>query len=130
VCLAASNSQARDGVARSGRCLGRARVMAGARAGPQRLSDVRRGGYTAHWRIPLAGATGAELSRVLGGGVVPGSLTLVGGDPGVGKARAAPGSAWPCHFLAGCGERCVHALAAAPSHELLSASVSFSGGKR
>eukprot|EP00884_Botryococcus_braunii_P007732 jgi/Botrbrau1/16960/Bobra.49_2s0023.1 len=29
---------------------------------------------------------GAELARVLGGGVVPGSLTLVGGDPGVGKS--------------------------------------------
>jgi DNA repair protein RadA/Sms len=32
------------------------------------------------------GALGAEVSRVLGGGVVPGSLTLVGGDPGVGKS--------------------------------------------
>jgi DNA repair protein RadA/Sms len=28
----------------------------------------------------------AEFSRVLGGGVVPGSLVLVGGDPGVGKS--------------------------------------------
>ena len=27
-----------------------------------------------------------ELDRVLGGGIVPGSLTLVGGDPGIGKA--------------------------------------------
>ena len=27
-----------------------------------------------------------ELDRVLGGGVVPGSLTLVGGDPGIGKS--------------------------------------------
>jgi DNA repair protein RadA/Sms len=27
-----------------------------------------------------------ELSRVLGGGVVPGSLVLVGGDPGIGKS--------------------------------------------
>ena len=27
-----------------------------------------------------------ELDRVLGGGVVPGSLVLVGGDPGIGKS--------------------------------------------
>ncbi|HLC26141.1 MAG TPA: DNA repair protein RadA [bacterium] len=32
-------------------------------------------------------ATGiAELDRVLGGGVVPGSVVLVGGDPGIGKS--------------------------------------------
>jgi len=34
-------------------------------------------------RIPVASS---ELSRVLGGGIVPGSLTLIGGDPGVGKS--------------------------------------------
>ena len=28
----------------------------------------------------------AELDRVLGGGIVPGSLVLVGGDPGIGKS--------------------------------------------
>ena len=27
-----------------------------------------------------------ELNRVLGGGIVPGSLTLLGGDPGIGKS--------------------------------------------
>ncbi len=30
----------------------------------------------------------AELDRVLGGGVVPGSVILIGGDPGVGKSTA------------------------------------------
>jgi DNA repair protein RadA/Sms len=34
-------------------------------------------------RIPIADA---ELSRVLGGGLVPGSLTLFGGEPGIGKS--------------------------------------------
>jgi DNA repair protein RadA/Sms len=29
---------------------------------------------------------GAELDRVLGGGLVPGSLVLLGGDPGIGKS--------------------------------------------
>ena len=28
----------------------------------------------------------AEFDRVLGGGLVPGSVTLVGGEPGVGKS--------------------------------------------
>ena len=28
----------------------------------------------------------AEVDRVLGGGIVPGSLTLIGGDPGIGKS--------------------------------------------
>ncbi len=28
----------------------------------------------------------SEMDRVLGGGIVPGSLTLVGGDPGIGKS--------------------------------------------
>ena len=42
------------------------------------------GGKHALWQLP--GPLGAEVSRVLGGGVVPGSLTLIGGDPGVGKS--------------------------------------------
>ena len=29
-----------------------------------------------------------ELDRVLGGGLVPGSLVLIGGDPGIGKSTA------------------------------------------
>jgi len=37
--------------------------------------------------IPERLSTGdAECDRVLGGGIVPGSLTLVGGDPGIGKS--------------------------------------------
>jgi DNA repair protein RadA/Sms len=34
-------------------------------------------------RIPLAIG---EFARVLGGGIVPGSIVLVGGDPGIGKS--------------------------------------------
>ena len=55
-------------------------------AAPQRLSDVSRRGFRQRWRLHLPGDTGQELARVLGGGVVPGSLTLVGGEPGVGKS--------------------------------------------
>jgi DNA repair protein RadA/Sms len=55
-------------------------VLPGVGAKPQRLLDVGADGMT---RIPL-GMT--EFSRVLGGGIVPGSLVLVGGDPGIGKS--------------------------------------------
>jgi DNA repair protein RadA/Sms len=34
-------------------------------------------------RIPLSDG---ELARVLGGGLVPGSITLIGGEPGIGKS--------------------------------------------
>ena len=37
-----------------------------------------------------------ELDRVLGGGIVPGSLILVGGDPGIGKSTL---SVQVCHTL-------------------------------
>ncbi|TKY64426.1 DNA repair protein RadA-like [Spatholobus suberectus] len=53
---------------------------------PLRLAEVKRGLDHHHWRIPLSGPFGDEVSRVLGGGLVPGSLTLIGGDPGVGKS--------------------------------------------
>lgn len=34
-------------------------------------------------RLPLPGS---EFPRVLGGGLVPGSMVMLGGDPGVGKS--------------------------------------------
>lgn len=50
------------------------------RAAPQRLTDVS---SDAEPRVTLPLE---EFSRVLGGGVVPGSLVLLGGDPGIGKS--------------------------------------------
>jgi DNA repair protein RadA/Sms len=47
---------------------------------PQELSQVT---IEATDRIPLPMA---EFNRVLGGGLVPGSLVLTGGDPGIGKS--------------------------------------------
>jgi DNA repair protein RadA/Sms len=44
------------------------------------ISDVQ---VAENQRIPVGIA---ELDRVLGGGVVPGSVILVGGDPGIGKS--------------------------------------------
>uniref|UniRef100_A0A2P2JNM0 RecA family profile 1 domain-containing protein n=1 Tax=Rhizophora mucronata TaxID=61149 RepID=A0A2P2JNM0_RHIMU len=53
---------------------------------PLKLKQVNRGTNQLNWRIPLFGLFGSEVARVLGGGLVPGSLVLVGGDPGVGKS--------------------------------------------
>ncbi|HLF27599.1 MAG TPA: DNA repair protein RadA [Anaerolineae bacterium] len=50
------------------------------RSAPARLTDIQVDGRE---RIPMAME---EFNRVLGGGVVPGCLVLVSGDPGVGKS--------------------------------------------
>jgi DNA repair protein RadA/Sms len=47
---------------------------------PRRLSEIGEGSEE---RVPLPIQ---EFARVLGGGVVPGSIVLVGGDPGIGKS--------------------------------------------
>ncbi len=47
---------------------------------PILLQDV---GSQEYARIPVPGK---ELTRVLGGGIVPGSLVLFGGEPGIGKS--------------------------------------------
>ncbi|MBW3609704.1 MAG: DNA repair protein RadA, partial [Actinobacteria bacterium] len=53
----------------------------GARAGvPTRLADV------STERVPRLLTAIGELDRVLGGGLVPGSLVLLGGSPGIGKS--------------------------------------------
>ncbi|CAI0474748.1 unnamed protein product [Linum tenue] len=57
-----------------------------AEVNPVSLAEVNRDVNHLEWRIPLPGPFGDEVARVLGGGLVPGSLVLVGGDPGVGKS--------------------------------------------
>jgi DNA repair protein RadA/Sms len=47
---------------------------------PQKLSDIRAEDIK-RWPVEIG-----ELSRVLGGGIVPGSLVLIGGEPGIGKS--------------------------------------------
>ena len=47
---------------------------------PQRLPDIDADRFQ---RLPV---TSGELARVLGGGIVPGSVVLIGGDPGIGKS--------------------------------------------
>jgi DNA repair protein RadA/Sms len=50
------------------------------RSTAKRLSDIN---AEIDERLPL---TIGEFARVLGGGVVPGSVVLIGGDPGIGKS--------------------------------------------
>jgi DNA repair protein RadA/Sms len=47
---------------------------------PRRLSEIE---GVVEYRIPLEMG---EFSRVLGGGIVPGSVVLIGGEPGIGKS--------------------------------------------
>ncbi|PYP29463.1 MAG: DNA repair protein RadA, partial [Gemmatimonadetes bacterium] len=61
-----------------GRAVGRSGDLTG--RPPVRLSAVE-GGGVGRWRTGLA-----EFDFVLGGGVVPGSVVLVGGEPGIGKS--------------------------------------------
>ncbi len=55
-------------------------VTVAGRSQPQTLDQIA---GDAEFRIPVPIG---EFSRVLGGGVVPGSIVLVGGDPGIGKS--------------------------------------------
>ena len=69
-----------DTPAVSSRSLSRIGTGSFAESKPRRLKDIDE---MAEPRI----ATGiSELSQVLGGGIVPGSVILIGGDPGIGKS--------------------------------------------
>jgi DNA repair protein RadA/Sms len=57
-----------------------AAALTGSAGRPQALSKLRESELV---RIPT---TIGEVDRVLGGGIVPGSIVLVGGEPGIGKS--------------------------------------------
>jgi len=57
--------------------------LTGEAALPKRLQDVE---ATEEMRIDMMNG---EFNRVLGGGLVPGSLVLLGGEPGIGKSTLA-----------------------------------------
>lgn len=54
--------------------------LQGERSKPQKLTAIQ------HGKVDRIQTELSELNRVLGGGVVPGSLVLIGGDPGIGKS--------------------------------------------
>ena len=57
-----------------------ARPSVGERSTPRRLPEIT-GDIEERIPVPIE-----EFSRVLGGGIVPGSVVLIGGDPGIGKS--------------------------------------------
>jgi DNA repair protein RadA/Sms len=82
--------------------LGRGARRGGKPAAPVRLGDVR--------AVEVARlSTGiGELDRVLGGGIVPGSLVLIGGSPGIGKSTL---TTMALANLAGAGRRVLYVSA-------------------
>ena len=79
------NALVEERAAAPARSLGQATKRANA-ARPVRLVDVEAPALARH-------STGiAELDRVLGGGIVPGSLVLIGGSPGIGKSTITGGA--------------------------------------
>ncbi|MBR6561011.1 MAG: DNA repair protein RadA, partial [Alistipes sp.] len=60
---------------------------------PQRVSEIR---PSTHQRLDMHNA---EVNRVLGGGLVPGSLVLLGGEPGIGKSTLSLQLALTSHGL-------------------------------
>ena len=73
------NTLLEEAVGRPGARAARTGPLPSARP-PVRLADVG-GAAAARWRTGLA-----EFDFVLGGGIVPGSIVLVGGEPGIGKS--------------------------------------------
>ncbi|MBP5642449.1 MAG: DNA repair protein RadA [Paludibacteraceae bacterium] len=57
--------------------------IGGIKSTPQKINEVN---YQEEQRIDMHNG---ELNRVLGGGLVPGSLVLLGGEPGIGKSTLA-----------------------------------------
>ena len=55
------------------------------RTHPSRSHRMRLGDIAAHDEPRIAMIDG-EFNRVLGGGLVPGSIVLMGGEPGIGKS--------------------------------------------
>jgi len=82
---------------------GRSQAARPPRSKPQRLSEIS---ADAGARLPLPIG---EFARVLGGGIVPGSVVLIGGEPGIGKstlliqaaAALANGSGGPVLYTSG-----------------------------
>ena len=74
------NSMVEEVVAAPAPAASRSAYGLAGRSSPRRLSEIS---GDVEERLPLSIG---EFSRVLGGGIVPGSVVLIGGDPGIGKS--------------------------------------------
>ncbi len=82
VVATATPTNVRPGAAAATRVNARSRSAVGP---AQPRASLKLADITDHPQVRLASGYG-ELDRVLGGGIVPGSLILIGGDPGIGKS--------------------------------------------
>ncbi|MDE6305897.1 MAG: DNA repair protein RadA [Muribaculaceae bacterium] len=73
------NSMVEERVSVKGKSSDKGRLLA-SRSTPQRVSDIQ------PLQEPRIAMPSQELNRVLGGGLVAGSLVLIGGEPGIGKS--------------------------------------------
>ncbi|WP_461240761.1 DNA repair protein RadA [Paucilactobacillus sp. N302-9] len=74
------NSLVEEQIAPSTSATPRSQSFSGTRATPTKIDEIKMG------TTPRVKTSLDELNRVLGGGIVPGSLILIGGDPGIGKS--------------------------------------------
>src|SRR5205807_367672 len=74
------NTLVEEAVGRTGRQADRKHVVPSG-SPPVRLSALGEGAAVRRWQTGLR-----EFDFVLGGGIVPGSVVLVGGEPGIGKS--------------------------------------------
>ncbi|MBR5864381.1 MAG: DNA repair protein RadA [Alistipes sp.] len=70
-----------------------ASVLPATQSTPQRVREIK---PATHQRLDMCNA---EVNRVLGGGLVPGSLVLLGGEPGIGKSTLSLQLALTSHGL-------------------------------
>ena len=70
---------------------------------PQKSEPIKQVDLTP---VPRMNSGFSELNRVLGGGIVPGCVCLLGGDPGIGKSTLL---LQVCSYLAKNGERVLYA---------------------
>ena len=64
----------------------RAKAPTGPAPGEMAAAGARTLGSLVGDELPRLATGSSEFDRVLGGGLVPGSVTLIGGDPGIGKS--------------------------------------------
>ncbi len=89
-----------------------AKITAGGRGGKLSPVSIRE----VSWQSESMENTGiAELNRVLGGGIVPGALILVGGDPGIGKSTLL---LQVCHNMANAGKNILYVSGEESLHQI------------
>jgi DNA repair protein RadA/Sms len=80
-----ASTTSRAGAAAASRLSSKARTSSHTKEVPKAIASLTLPEISDHPQARLSSGY-TELDRVLGGGIVPGSLVLIGGDPGIGKS--------------------------------------------